>query len=78
VQSQSLGEGALSLMSSAGVGKMKPNIVLLGFMHSWKTRIEDDIESYYNIIHDALTLNYGVGILNIPEGTVKTYYFQKV
>lgn len=68
VQSQSLGEGALSLMSSAGVGKMKPNIVLLGFMHSWKTRIEDDIESYYNIIHDALTLNYGVGILNIPEG----------
>lgn len=47
---------------------MRPNIILLGLMHSWKTRSEDDIESYYNIVHDALTLNFGVGILRVPLG----------
>ena len=47
---------------------MRPNIILLGLMHSWKSRSEDDIESYYNIVHDALTLNFGVGILTVPTG----------
>ena len=47
---------------------MRPNVLLMGFMHSWKTRDPSDIESYYNIIHDALTLNFGVGILNVQNG----------
>ena len=37
-------------------------------MHSWKSRSEDDMVSYYDIIHDAFTLQYGVGILRVPDG----------
>ena len=56
-------------MSAAGIGKLSPNVMMLGFMHSWKERAVDDMVSYYNMIHDAFTYNYGVVILNAPKGT---------
>ena len=56
------------LMSAAGIGKLSPNVMMLGFMHSWKERAVDDMVSYYNMIHDAFTYNYGVVILNAPKG----------
>ena len=55
-------------MSAAGIGKLSPNIIMLGFMHSWKERTITDMCSYYNIIHDAFTYNYGVVILHAPQG----------
>ena len=55
-------------MSAAGIGKLSPNVMMLGFMHSWKERAVDDMVSYYNMIHDAFTYNYGVVILNAPKG----------
>ena len=54
-------------MSAAGIGKMRPNVVTLGFMHSWKKRDVADHYSYYAMVHDAFTLRMGVGILRLPD-----------
>jgi len=71
-QARSFGEGAVQLMSAAGIGKLTPNVLLLGFMHSWKERAISDMCSYYNVIHDAFTYNMGVVILHAPTGLTKT------
>lgn len=54
-------------MSAAGIGKMRPNMVTLGFMYSWKQRDVADLYSYYAMVHDAFTLRMGVGILRLPD-----------
>ena len=55
-------------MSAAGIGKLSPNVIMLGFMHSWKERAISDMCSYYNVIHNAFTYNMGVVILHAPTG----------
>ncbi len=50
-----------------GVGKMRPNVVFLGFKNDWLTAPEATVD-YFNIIHDALDLKYGVGILRLQTG----------
>jgi hypothetical protein len=46
---------------------MRPNVVFLGFKNDWLTKPEATID-YFNIIHDALDLKYGVGILRLQSG----------
>lgn len=67
IQAESVGQGAVALMSAAGIGKMRPNMVTLGFMYSWKQRDVADLYSYYAMVHDAFTLRMGVGILRLPD-----------
>lgn len=67
IQAESVGQGAIALMSAAGIGKMRPNMVTLGFMYSWKQRDVADLYSYYAMVHDAFTLRMGVGILRLPD-----------
>jgi hypothetical protein len=50
-----------------GVGKMRPNVVFLGFKNNWVTQPQATSD-YFNIIHDALDLKYGVGILRLRSG----------
>ena len=46
---------------------MRPNVVFLGFKNDWLITPEATID-YFNIIHDALDLKYGVGILRVQTG----------
>lgn len=46
---------------------MRPNVVFLGFKNDWLTKPEAT-NDYFNIIHDALDLKYGVGILRLQSG----------
>ncbi len=46
---------------------MRPNVVFLGFKNDWLTTAQATID-YFNIIHDALDLKYGVGILRLQTG----------
>ena len=46
---------------------MRPNVVFLGFKNDWLTTPEATID-YFNILHDALDLKYGVGILRLQSG----------
>lgn len=53
---------------------MRPNVVFLGFKNDWLAKPQLTVD-YFNIIHDAFDLNYGVGILRCRTGLDFTDFF---
>ncbi|CAG5135115.1 unnamed protein product, partial [Candidula unifasciata] len=60
--------GAEALMQNVGIGKFRPNLLILGFKSNWQTDNPDNVQQYLGIIHDAFDLKFGVGILRVKEG----------
>lgn len=42
--------GAKALIQTSGVGKMAPNILLMGFKSDWQTCNSDDLKCYFDIM----------------------------
>lgn len=68
VMSSDLRSGVNMLMQGAGLGRMKPNVLLLGFKKSWRSDSPQDAHDYAGILHDAFELQYGVCLLRMKEG----------
>uniref|UniRef100_T1JEV4 Bumetanide-sensitive sodium-(Potassium)-chloride cotransporter n=1 Tax=Strigamia maritima TaxID=126957 RepID=T1JEV4_STRMM len=68
IDGTNLAAGSRSLMQTAGVGKLKPNMVLLGFKSDWQTCKIEELQSYFSIIHDAFDNYLAVGILRLQQG----------
>ncbi|PVD19572.1 hypothetical protein C0Q70_20062 [Pomacea canaliculata] len=60
--------GVQVLLQSQGLGKLRPNTLLMGFKTNWQTAEPPSVHNYVGIIHDAFDLHYGVGILRVPGG----------
>ncbi|XP_046634321.1 bumetanide-sensitive sodium-(potassium)-chloride cotransporter-like [Daphnia pulicaria] len=61
-------EGAQALMQLSGLGKMKPNLVLMGYKRDWNVCPEDDLNAYFGVIHAAFDIYLSLAILRAPEG----------
>ncbi|XP_054287482.1 bumetanide-sensitive sodium-(potassium)-chloride cotransporter-like isoform X1 [Macrosteles quadrilineatus] len=59
---------AQSLMQIAGLGKLRPNTVLIGYKSDWQTCPRDHLIQYFGIIHSALDTYLAVAILRMPNG----------
>ena len=46
VESPTLQSGVAAMLSLAGLGKMKPNILLLGFKNDWRTCDKQVLEEF--------------------------------
>jgi len=68
IQSPNLYSGASSLMQCVGLGRLKPNTLLLGYMTKWQAATGDKINEYVNILHTAFDLHYGIAILRMQDG----------
>ncbi|KAJ8340419.1 hypothetical protein SKAU_G00350520 [Synaphobranchus kaupii] len=68
VASDSFREGVQSLLQAAGIGRLKPNTVVIGFKKDWKCVDTMDVQSYVGVLHDAFDLEYGVVVLRISQG----------
>lgn len=68
VTATSLRLGVQSLLQLGGLGKMKPNLVVLGFKNDWATTNSQEVEDYVGIIHDSFDMHLGVAIFRIKEG----------
>uniref|UniRef100_A0A3Q3DZM4 Solute carrier family 12 member 3 n=1 Tax=Hippocampus comes TaxID=109280 RepID=A0A3Q3DZM4_HIPCM len=68
VFSDTLRHGAHFLLQSVGLGRLKPNTLVLGFKNNWMEGQMNDVETYINIIHDAFDLQFGMVILRLAEG----------
>ena len=55
-------------MQCSGIGKLRPNTVVLGYKHNWKIDESDKINEYVNIIHDSFDAKFNVVILRLPKG----------
>jgi hypothetical protein len=54
---------------------MRPNVVVLGFKNDWLIKSDATID-YFNIIHDALHLKYGIGIFRLQTGLDLSEFFE--
>ena len=61
-ESNSFEEGAKSCLTLAGLGKLSPNMVLIGFKADWMNNLLS-AEQYFGVLQGAFDLNLAVGIL---------------
>ncbi|CAG5858880.1 unnamed protein product [Menidia menidia] len=60
--------GAESLLQASGLGRMKPNILMMGFKKDWKTVSTEEVRDYVGVLHDAFDFEYGTVVLRMSEG----------
>ncbi|KAM7149945.1 solute carrier family 12 member 3-like [Macrochelys suwanniensis] len=73
-----LRSGARSLMQVSGLGRLKPNTVVLGYKQNWQMDSPHNLENYVATIHDAFDGRAGVCVLRMKDGldvsrTVRAY-----
>ncbi|CAO1378480.1 unnamed protein product [Diamesa hyperborea] len=60
--------GCRALMQASGIGKLRPNILLMGFKNDWQTCDSAELDKYFNIVHKAFDMSLAVAILRVPDG----------
>ncbi|ESO86681.1 hypothetical protein LOTGIDRAFT_166954 [Lottia gigantea] len=68
VASPNIRYGAQVLLQCQGMGKLRPNTLILGYKNDWQVDDPRAVDCYFNVISDAFDLKYGVGILRVPDG----------
>jgi hypothetical protein len=68
VANPSFRNGTLSLIQTAGLGKLRPNVLALGYKQDWNNCDQSAIDDYFGIIQDAFDRNLGVMILRANSG----------
>nr|XP_034182937.1 bumetanide-sensitive sodium-(potassium)-chloride cotransporter [Osmia lignaria]XP_034182938.1 bumetanide-sensitive sodium-(potassium)-chloride cotransporter [Osmia lignaria]XP_034182940.1 bumetanide-sensitive sodium-(potassium)-chloride cotransporter [Osmia lignaria] len=61
-------DGTTTLLQAAGLGKMKPNILLMGYKQDWATCPREQLNMYFNVMHKALDMHIAVALLRLTEG----------
>ncbi|XP_034542403.1 solute carrier family 12 member 3 [Notolabrus celidotus] len=60
--------GVNMLLQGAGLGRIKPNVLLMGFKKDWSSDTPQAAHNYIGILHDAFDLQYSVCVLRMREG----------
>uniref|UniRef100_A0A3P9N1F5 Solute carrier family 12 member 3 n=1 Tax=Poecilia reticulata TaxID=8081 RepID=A0A3P9N1F5_POERE len=60
--------GVNMLLQGAGLGRIKPNVLMIGFKKDWRSESSLAAHNYIEILHDAFDLQYGVCVLRMKEG----------
>uniref|UniRef100_A0A8C5XA63 Solute carrier family 12 member 2 n=1 Tax=Malurus cyaneus samueli TaxID=2593467 RepID=A0A8C5XA63_9PASS len=68
VHAEDLRDGGQYLMQAAGLGRMRPNTLVVGFKKNWREGDMRDVETYINLFHDAFDVQYGVVVIRLKEG----------
>ncbi|XP_055477104.1 solute carrier family 12 member 3 isoform X3 [Psammomys obesus] len=68
VIAEDLRSGVQILMQASGLGRMKPNILVVGFKKNWQSAHPATVEDYIGILHDAFDFSYGVCVMRMREG----------
>ncbi|KAJ7311014.1 hypothetical protein JRQ81_006610 [Phrynocephalus forsythii] len=68
VAADSFRDGVKSLLQASGLGRMKPNTLVLGFKKDWRSAGAIQVENYMGIVHDAFDFEFGVIIVRISQG----------
>lgn len=55
VDGENFESGSRALMQASGIGKLKPNILLMGYKTNWRTCDRTELDQYFNTIHKVIT-----------------------
>ncbi|KAI8434431.1 hypothetical protein MSG28_012465 [Choristoneura fumiferana] len=61
-------DGASALIQSSGLGKLKPNILMMGFKENWLNCDRSEIVDYVEVMHKALDVHMAIAILRVEGG----------
>lgn len=67
-QNDSISNGFKNMMQLVGIGKMRPNILMLGFKSNWKYAPENETIDYYSTIHTAIETSISLVIFRLEHG----------
>ncbi|NXR06255.1 S12A3 protein, partial [Semnornis frantzii] len=76
VVAEDLRSGVQMLLQAAGLGKMRPNILVLGYKRNWRTVAPQSLEDYVGILHDAFDFKYSVCLMRMKEGLNVSHVIQ--
>ncbi|KPI97072.1 Bumetanide-sensitive sodium-(potassium)-chloride cotransporter [Papilio xuthus] len=68
VDDVSFKDGASALIQASGVGKLKPNILMMGFKEDWQSCDRAEIVDYVEVMHKALDVHMALAILRVEGG----------
>ncbi|NWS54159.1 S12A1 protein, partial [Chunga burmeisteri] len=68
VAAESFRDGVKSLLQASGLGRMKPNTLVIGFKKDWRNATAMQVENYVGVIHDAFDFELGMIIVRISQG----------
>jgi solute carrier family 12 sodium/potassium/chloride transporter 2 len=75
--------GCQSLLQISGMGKLRPNTVVLGYLSNWQERQEQDVEEYIDVIRASFGAGYAVTVMRgvdeigkvpIRNGTIDVWW----
>ena len=68
IAASSIKDGVSAMLQLTGIGKMRPNTVVMGYKCDWNVISSDELEKYFDIIHNSFELNYGICIFRLRAG----------
>ncbi|KAF1377122.1 hypothetical protein PFLUV_G00197280 [Perca fluviatilis] len=68
VYAEDMRQGTQYLLQAAGLGRLKPNTLVLGFKNDWRDGDMMNVETYISMIHDSFDFQFGAVILRLKEG----------
>ncbi|KAF2899446.1 hypothetical protein ILUMI_06729 [Ignelater luminosus] len=60
--------GAKALLQASGIGRLSPNVLMMGYKNDWKVCNTEQLLAYFNVLHCAFENRLSVAILRLPEG----------
>ncbi|XP_059352273.1 bumetanide-sensitive sodium-(potassium)-chloride cotransporter-like isoform X2 [Daphnia carinata] len=60
--------GTPAMLGLAGIGKVKPNILMMGYKNDWTTCDRNSLDQYVMTIHTGFEMQVAVAILRLKEG----------
>uniref|UniRef100_A0A8D3BVX5 Solute carrier family 12 member 1 n=1 Tax=Scophthalmus maximus TaxID=52904 RepID=A0A8D3BVX5_SCOMX len=70
-------EGAETLLQASGLGRMKPNTLMMGFKRNWRTAGAESVQTYVGIL-DAFDFEYGTLVLRMNQGLDVSHIVEKL
>jgi len=77
VNTTSIRSGAASLLQSVGLGKLRPNTLLMGFKNNWRSEPAEAVLDYFGIFNDAFEMKFGVCVLKLENGLDYSDFFEE-
>ncbi|CAH1967079.1 unnamed protein product [Acanthoscelides obtectus] len=68
VDGLSFEDGCKALQKACGIGKLRPNILLMGYKADWQFCPREDLNQYFEVVHNAFDLHMAAGIIRIQNG----------
>lgn len=60
--------GAKALLQTSGIGKLSPNVLMMGYKNNWQSCNKEELLAYFNVLHAAFDHRVAVAILRLKDG----------